>query len=270
MVRARNSSICARAVASSAEPPRARGPVDESAALKGRTALVTGGSRGVGRATAAALVKAGVRTIIVARDAAVLEEAAAAIGAEALAGDITDPAALDPAALDPAALGPADGGGIVARVIERLGGVPDILVNAAGSFSLAPIAETALAAFDDAIAANLRAPFALTRAMLPSMLARRSGHIVTIGSVAGRAAFPGNGAYSAGKFGVRGLHDVLAAELRGTGVRSTLIEPAATDTGLWDSIDLARNPGLPERSAAAFSKFWSRTADSFSVFTPSS
>ena len=81
------------------------------------------------------------------------------------------------------------------------------------------------------------------------MLARRSGHVVTIGSIAGRSAFPGNGAYAASKFGVRGLHEALAAELRGTGVRSTLIEPAATDTGLWDSIDLARNPGLPERSA---------------------
>ena len=205
-----------------------------SAELTGRTALVTGGSRGIGLATAAALTAAGVRTIIAARDAAVLAEAARSIGGESIAGDVTDPAALAE---------------IAAEAMQRFGGAPDILVNAAGAFALSPVAETELAAFDAAIAANLRAPFALTRAFLPAMLARRSGHVVTIGSVAGRQAFPGNGAYSAGKFGVRGLHEVLAAELRGSGVRTTLIEPAATDTGLWDSIDLARNPGLPERSA---------------------
>jgi NADP-dependent 3-hydroxy acid dehydrogenase YdfG len=72
---------------------------------------------------------------------------------------------------------------------------------------------------------------------------------VSIGSVAGRNAFAGNGAYAASKFAVRGLHAVLDAELRGTGVRATLIEPAATDTGLWDQIDFEANPGLPERSA---------------------
>jgi NADP-dependent 3-hydroxy acid dehydrogenase YdfG len=79
------------------------------------------------------------------------------------------------------------------------------------------------------------------------MLARRSGHMVTIGSVAGRQALPSNGAYSASKFGVRGMHAVLAGELRGTGVRATFVEPAATDTGLWDDIDRDRNPGLPPR-----------------------
>jgi NADP-dependent 3-hydroxy acid dehydrogenase YdfG len=87
------------------------------------------------------------------------------------------------------------------------------------------------------------------RAFLPAMLERGSGHIVTLGSIAGRQAFPSNGAYSASKFGVRGLHAVLDQELRGTGVRSTLVEPAATDTPLWDAIDRTANPGLPERTA---------------------
>jgi NADP-dependent 3-hydroxy acid dehydrogenase YdfG len=79
------------------------------------------------------------------------------------------------------------------------------------------------------------------------MLERGSGHLVTIGSVAGRQGFAHNAAYSASKFGVRGLHAVLDAELRGTGVRSTLVEPAATDTSLWDDIDPERSPGLPPR-----------------------
>jgi NADP-dependent 3-hydroxy acid dehydrogenase YdfG len=89
----------------------------------------------------------------------------------------------------------------------------------------------------------------LIRAVLPGMLERGDGHIVTLGSVAGRVAFPENGAYSAGKFGARGLHAVLAAELRGTGVRATFVEPAATDTPLWDAIDRARHGGLPPREA---------------------
>ncbi|HEY8470408.1 MAG TPA: SDR family NAD(P)-dependent oxidoreductase, partial [Longimicrobiales bacterium] len=74
-----------------------------------------------------------------------------------------------------------------------------------------------------------------------------SGHVVTVGSIAGRHAFPHNGAYAASKFGVRGLHAVLDAELRGTGVRATLIEPAATDTGIWDAVDRERHPDLPPR-----------------------
>lgn len=79
------------------------------------------------------------------------------------------------------------------------------------------------------------------------MLARGTRHIVTIGSVAGRQAFPANGAYSASTFGVGGMHAVLAAELRGTGVRATFVEPGATDTGLRDEVDRHRNPGLPVR-----------------------
>jgi NADP-dependent 3-hydroxy acid dehydrogenase YdfG len=99
------------------------------------------------------------------------------------------------------------------------------------------------------LATNLRGPFLLIRAFLPPMLARGAGHIVSIGSIAGRRAFPSNGAYSASKFGLRGLHGVLDAELQGTGVRATLIEPAATDTALWAEVDRDAHPELPERSA---------------------
>ena len=79
------------------------------------------------------------------------------------------------------------------------------------------------------------------------MLERGSGHIVNVGSVAGRLAIPGNGAYSASKFGLRGLHAVLAQELRGTGVRCTLVEPAATDTALWDALNPDARSDLPRR-----------------------
>lgn len=186
--------------------------------LAGRRALVTGGTRGIGAAIVSALRVAGCAAVAVARHAE----------GDAVTADVTR-----------------------REDVERLAGQyePDILVNAAGAFALAPVAETSVESFDRMLATNLRGPFLLIRAFLPPMLARGSGHIVSIGSVAGRQAFPSNGAYSASKFGLRGLHAVLDAELKGTGVRATLIEPGATDTRLWDEVDRQQHPGLPERAA---------------------
>ena len=109
-------------------------------------------------------------------------------------------------------------------------------------------ASESVSSFDAHVSINLRAPFLVTRAVLPGMLARGSGLIVNVGSVAGRKAFPGNGAYAASKFGLRGFHEVLLEELRGTGVRASLIEPAATDTALWDDLDPDSDPNLPDRA----------------------
>jgi NADP-dependent 3-hydroxy acid dehydrogenase YdfG len=81
------------------------------------------------------------------------------------------------------------------------------------------------------------------------MRARGSGSIVTIGSIADRTAFPENGAYAASKFGVRGLHEVLRAELRGSGVRATLVSPGPTDTPIWDALDPDNRPGFTPRAA---------------------
>ena len=186
--------------------------------LAGQRALVTGGTRGIGSAIVESLRAAGCEVVSVARKAS----------DGAWAADVTSPSDVER----------------LAATVE-----PDILVNAAGAFGLAPIAETTVASFDEIVATNLRGPFLLIRTFLPRMLARGSGYIVSIGSVAGRQAFPGNGAYSASKFGLRGLHAVLDTELRGSGVRATLIEPAATDTSLWDAIDREKNPGLPDPGA---------------------
>ncbi|HEU0012442.1 MAG TPA: SDR family oxidoreductase, partial [Longimicrobium sp.] len=132
---------------------------------------------------------------------------------------------------------------------ELLDDAPDIVVSAAGAFSLARLAETDPADFDRQVRVNLVAPFLVARAFLPAMLLRRSGHLVHVGSVAGRIAFPENAAYSASKFGLRGMHEVLLQELRGTGVRATLVEPAATDTPLWDPIDPDARADLPSRAS---------------------
>jgi NADP-dependent 3-hydroxy acid dehydrogenase YdfG len=80
------------------------------------------------------------------------------------------------------------------------------------------------------------------RAFLEEMKGRKSGHIVTIGSVADRVIYAGNAAYVAAKFGLRGLHEVMRTELRGTGVRTTLVSPSSTDTDIWKSITIA-DPG---------------------------
>jgi NADP-dependent 3-hydroxy acid dehydrogenase YdfG len=129
-----------------------------------------------------------------------------------------------------------------------LGGGPDIVVHAAGGFMLEPFASTEPDAFRRQIEVNLMAPFLVIRAFLPEMLQRGDGHVVTVGSVAGRIPLPGNAAYGAGKFGLHGMHEILAEELRGTGVRATLVEPAATDTALWDPLDPDEREDLPSRS----------------------
>jgi NADP-dependent 3-hydroxy acid dehydrogenase YdfG len=195
---------------------------------------VTGASGGIGLAICRALASAGASVLLVARRAEPLRAAARAVGGLALPADVTDAGEVER---------------LRARAAAAGGSEPEIVVGAAGAFELGQVVETPVESFDRMLAVNLRAPFLLARAFLPGMLARRAGHFVTIGSVAGRVAFPENGAYSASKFGVRGLHAVLDAELRGTGVRATLVEPGATDTALWDGIDRRRHRGLPERAA---------------------
>jgi NADP-dependent 3-hydroxy acid dehydrogenase YdfG len=201
--------------------------------LTGRRAIVTGASGGIGAAVARTLAAAGVRSLLVARRPAPLEALAAV-----LPGAVACPADL--------AL-PAD----VARVVEdatgRLGGPVDLLVNNAGIFTLATLEATADETLDAMLALSIAAPFRLMRALLPAMRAQAVGHIVTIGSVADRSAFPENSAYSASKYGARALHEVVRQETRGSGVRATLISPAATDTPIWDPLHPETRPGFPAR-----------------------
>jgi NADP-dependent 3-hydroxy acid dehydrogenase YdfG len=135
-----------------------------------------------------------------------------------------------------------------ARARSAFGGAPDVLVAAAGVFTLDRVDETSTADFAGAIDANVVAPFRFFRAFVGAMRERGSGHLVSIGSIADHAAFPENGAYAASKYALRGLHEVLREELRGTGVHATLVSPGPVDTSLWDAIDPDHRPGFTPRA----------------------
>ena len=194
-----------------------------AAALDGRTALITGASRGIGAAVARRLSQAGARVALLARSADALQALARELPGEpiVIAADLHHPGTAERAAQ--------------ALAVARA--VPDIIVNNAGAFLVAPVAVTSVDDFRATIEVNLVAPFAFVRTFLSGMQERGRGHIVTIGSIADRVTFPGNAAYAASKHGLRALHEVVRAELRGSGVRATLVSPGPVDTELWNAID---------------------------------
>lgn len=201
--------------------------------LSGERVVLTGASSGIGRALARRLAESGAALLLIARGAESLQRLAEELDAAALPGDVTDEEFLER----------------LGRLVEeRWGDAPDVLINSAGEFALSPLSQTDAAVVERLLAVNLRAPFELTRRFLPGMLARGSGQVVNVGSVAGRRPFPGNAAYSASKYGLRGLHEVLVEELRGSGVRVSWIEPSAVDTPLWEEFDPDGREDLPSRA----------------------
>lgn len=202
--------------------------------FEGQVAVVTGASRGIGLATATMLARGGAKVVLVARRIATLESVAKAIGPHAfpVPCDVADRAAVEQAI----------------KQIHMDHGTPRILVNNAGVFRIAPVEETKPDDFATALNVNLFAPFLFVHGFLHLMKSAGVGHIVTIGSVADRAIFPGNSAYAATKFGVRAMHEVLRAELKGSGVRATLVSPGAVDTRLWDEVNPDTRPGFTPRS----------------------
>jgi len=202
--------------------------------LTGRTAVVTGASRGIGAAIARALAGAGARVALVARGADALNALAAELGAGHLAvpADCTRP---------------DDVARLAAAVRAWAGDAPDILVNNAGSYPRAALLDQDPDEFAATLDLNLAAPFRVLHAFLPAMRARHGGHVVSIGTVADRNIWPMNGAYSASKYGLRALHEVLYAETRNSGVRATLIAPGAVDTDIWNEHEAELGKSLAKR-----------------------
>jgi 3-hydroxybutyrate dehydrogenase len=186
--------------------------------LAGATAVVTGASRGIGRAIALRLAQAGADVALLARDAAALhrvaaELAAAGARAEPIACDVTDAAAVDDAA---------------AQVRCTLAPVT-VVVNNAGAVLRKAIAETSDGEWRRVLAVNLDGTFHVTRAFLPDLM-RAGGRIINIASRAGREGTPLLGAYCAAKHGVVGLTRALAEELRTAKVSVNAICPGSVDT----------------------------------------
>lgn len=193
-----------------------------TSALAGTTALVTGASSGIGRATAEALAAQGARVLLLARRADRLAGLARSLSdahgveAHAVAADVRDRAAVDDA-LDAAALGAwAD---------------VDVLVNAAGlAAGLAPFQASDPDDWDRMLDTNVRGALNVIRAVLPGMIARGRGHVVNIGSVAGHDTYPQGAVYCATKAALDRVTAGLRMDVLGTGVRVSTVDPGLVET----------------------------------------
>lgn len=202
--------------------------------LLGKTALVTGASRGVGASCARALAGAGASIVMIARSTQAMNALARELpgsGHRVYACDLSEPDTLAP---------------VLREVAEK--GTPDVIVSNAGTFVVAPMEETPFDDIKDSIRVNLASPYVIVRAFLGAMKKRGSGDVVTIGSIADHVAYAGNTLYAATKFGARGMHEALREETRGSGVRVTLVSPGPVDTSIWDPIDPDSKPGFTPRS----------------------
>ena len=196
--------------------------------LAGKVAVVTGASRGIGRVIADQLEDAGARVACLARS---LEDRQSETRCDVRC-DVTQEADVRRA---------------VEQVVTAFG-VPQIVVNNAGAFLLKPLADTTPEEFALQVDVNLVGSFLVLRTLLPRLARDGTAHVVTIGSVVDHRPYAGNAAYGASKYGVRGLHEIMAEELRGSGIRSTLVSPGATDTRLWDSLGPDERSDVPSRA----------------------
>lgn len=199
-------------------------PNDRLAALfslTGRTAVVTGGSSGIGRAIAAAIAGAGARTALVARDPERLAETAAALRADG--ADV---------AVVPADLGSRDGVRAACSAIMAAVGEPDIVVSAAGVNLRPPMAELDEPVWDATMRLNLDAPFLLGQRFAPGMAARGYGRLIAISSQQAHRAFVDSGAYGVSKAGLEGLARSQAEAWSASGVTSNVLVPGFVLTPL--------------------------------------
>jgi NADP-dependent 3-hydroxy acid dehydrogenase YdfG len=139
----------------------------------------------------------------------------------------------------------------MSEVVESaFDGAPDIVVNNAGVFRVARLEAMPEDLFTTVLDTNLVGPYLIVRAFVRQMRTRGTGHFITIGSIADRNIFPENGAYAPAKYALRAMHEVLREELKGSGVRATLVSPGSVDTSMWDGISFGGSERIvPDRGA---------------------
>jgi short-subunit dehydrogenase len=209
-----------------------------------RTALITGASSGIGKATALAFANAGFDLALVGRSQ---ERLAAVAAAAQTAGVTANTYILDLTEVDRVA-------DRVRAIVSDVGQI-DVLVNNAGIAYTNAIADTPLADWQKTIDLNLTSVFQCIQGVLPQMRQQKSGMIINISSIAGKQVFPNWGLYSVTKFGLMALNQAVATEERANGIRVTAICPGSVNTPLWDtdtvSADFDRSVMLTPEVVAA-------------------
>ena len=222
--------------------------------LRGKNVLVTGGSRGLGRALGEEAARLGARVVLVARGQEALDEVVRGIRerggeAHALAADVAD----------------KDATYGLAGAAAALVGPIEVLVHAASALGPTPLSlllDTACEDLSAVLATNLVGPFRLTKAIAGSMALRGEGVIVAISSDAATNAYPRWGAYGASKAGFDQLVRVLAAELEGTGVRVLTVDPGEMDTQMHrDAFGKEHDPSALARPETVARKIVAMIAD---------
>jgi short-subunit dehydrogenase len=195
-----------------------------SSTTTNRTALITGASSGIGKATALAFAKAGIDLVLVGRSQDKLTAVAQA--AEAV-GVTADTYVVDLSKLDQVSAKIAE----IAAAHQNL----DILINNAGMAYTGSIADSPLADWQQVIDLNLTSVFLCVQGILPHLRQRKAGVIVNVSSIAGKQVFPNWGIYSVSKFGLMALTQAIAGEERSNGIRVTAVCPGSVNTPLWDT-----------------------------------
>ena len=208
--------------------------IETAGSLSGKTAIVTGGTRGIGRAIAERLLEEGVRVAFCGTRQATVDTAAFELSVKGeVLGLVADVTMLDQVRQ------------MVAEVNESFGGV-DILVNNAGAGWFAPVAELSPENFDRMIALNLSGVYYSCHEVLPIYKQRGGGDIVNISSLAGKNPFAGGAGYNASKFGLNGFSEAMMLDHRADGVRVSYIMPGSVATEFGGQPSPADNSGDQE------------------------
>jgi 3-oxoacyl-[acyl-carrier protein] reductase len=193
--------------------------MNAQASLAGKVALITGASRGIGLAVAQSLAGMGASLALCARDAKRLDDVAGKFRAEGITV-VAIPADVSSA---------SEVSSLVQKTEQALGSI-EILINNAGIGYFGPAHEESEAHWDAVLDTNLKSVFLLSKAVVPGMIRKRSGHIVNIASLAGKNTFAGGGIYCASKWGLLGLTGCMAEDLRPHGIRVSAICPGSVAT----------------------------------------